>query len=60
MDPAAVVTVGLSVLQVGILAGIFFRLGALGTRQEDHGRRLEALEQRKCKGVCDGVVEGTA
>ena len=41
-----VTLLGLSGAQLATLAGIFFRLGRLGARLDDHDRRLRTLEGR--------------
>lgn len=40
-------SLSLTVLQVGILTAVFFRLGKLCARIEEHHRRLMALEQTR-------------
>lgn len=44
LDPLTVISVGASVANIGLLGGIFYRLGLLVGRVEDHHRRLSTLE----------------
>jgi hypothetical protein len=42
--PQFLILLGVSGAQLATLAGIFLRLGRVGARLDDHGRRLRILE----------------
>lgn len=44
METLQLASLGLSVLNVSILGGVFFRLGKVLARIEEHHRRLKTLE----------------
>lgn len=46
MDAMAIIAALLGTAQIGLLTGIFFRLGGVTATQEDHDRRIDNLEKR--------------
>lgn len=46
MTPAEWLTVGFGAFSSGMITTVFYRLGRIGARVEDHARRIDDLEAR--------------